>query len=201
MIMPPDPSVAVPAEVLRGITRARPVCWFFTQRNFKCKKGEKCPHLHCNVNEAYLPHVSISVEKGKAIMSLRPPLHEAWNIFFGGEDLSPVGQSKKMLDGQVVFCSLHSMPDPDMSKCSAAISAKYAEVQHIDTGKVRKPGESTSIDCPKYLGHGTTIENALSILKDRRINADPGVAGIGINAFCLQSFGYQRLGEPIQDKR
>ena len=187
MIMPPDSDVAVPAEVLRAITRARPVCWFFTQRNYKCKKGEKCPHLHCNVNEAYLPHVSISVEKGHAIMSLRPPLNEAWNLFFGGPHLSPVGQSKKMLDGQVVFCSLHSMPDPDLSACRAALSAKYVEVKHKDTGASRKPGETTSVACPKYIGHGTALENALNILKERRINADPGVAGIGINAFCLPS--------------
>ena len=44
-------------------------------------------------------------------------------------------------------------------------------------------GKSTSEQVREFLGHGTSVESGLSILRDKRIDISPGIAGDGVCSF------------------
>jgi hypothetical protein len=48
---------------------------------------------------------------------------------------------------------------------------------------------------PPFLMHGTDIESALSILRCRKINTSPGIAGEGIYCFACQGDDHAAIGE------
>ena len=75
--------MSVPADVLKAINQARPVCSWHTHG--RCKKGARCQFLHGvgTENEAHVPHISShKTSDGVVKMNVRPPLHEAFDQFF-----------------------------------------------------------------------------------------------------------------------
>ena len=46
-------------------------------------------------------------------------------------------------------------------------------------------GKSTSEQVREFLGHGTSVESGLSILRDKRIEISPGIAGHGVYSFSF----------------
>ena len=48
---------------------------------------------------------------------------------------------------------------------------------------------------PMYIGHGTSVQNALSILQAGAIWASPGICGIGVYGFAAESLEMDALDE------
>jgi hypothetical protein len=81
---------------------------------------------------------------------------------------------------------------------------KFAEVWTMDDAKRRAKNEPTikleprTLDQllsprPKFLAHGTTIANALSIISEGRVRGTHGVCGEGAYGFALEALDDERL--------
>ena len=161
----------------------RPVCPFYGTRR-GCRKSSKCPLLHAdNSASIHLPHISrCEDEEGHQYLVLRPPLAAAWEKFFeekGKPNCLSFGRQIE-LEGcpRLIHYTLLNMRLPNLTACEAA----------KQLGGVRVDGQwygQSGKECPKHLCHGTSIDNALSILLDGSIDASPGICGAGIYAFGL----------------
>jgi hypothetical protein len=113
---------------------------------------------------------------------LRPPLAAAWDKFFeekGRPNCLCFGRQIE-LEGcpRLILYTLLNMRPPNLTACEAA----------KQLGGVRVDGQwygQSGKECPKYLCHGTSIDNALSILLGGSVNPSPGICGAGIYAFGL----------------
>ena len=77
--------------------------------------------------------------------------------------------------------------EPDQQACVAAKTAGFATV----TQSGRQPG-AIKRSLPKFMMHGTSVENVLEILVCGRIEPSPGICGDGIYGFdsYLKRSGY-----------
>ena len=82
--------------------------------------------------------------------------------------------------------ALSFMAEPDNEAAEAAITKKRAKT---DAG--RQPGAVTKEETPKFLMHGTTVENALNICAEGQCNVTPGIAGFGVYGFLLDSMSQE----------
>ena len=187
-------------ELAKKIHAARPQCTYFAKN--KCKKGIKCPfkhHLSLDGTDEYqLPHVSVHTgDDNKMVLHLRPPLSEAFNMYFSlrGVEHRIIRQGKRLTD-EITMFSLPFMLSPDKAATAETKLKGYAV-----TSSGRKPGIISSHELPKVVMHGTSMQGALSILCDGKINSSDGLAGKGIYTLEAQSFEeahllttFERLG-------
>ena len=162
-----DGGLELPLEVIQAINDARPPCRFFASG--LCKKAGRCAWRHGSPNSTdnfHIPHVSCNrMPDGQVKLSVRPPLSEGLKVFF-----SHAGLPQRMGSGKCIgdpsedlqIFQLGYMQDRDETACAAAKSAGF--VTMTETG--RQPGKCSGIAYPDWLMHGTTVKNALSILKD-----------------------------------
>ena len=173
---PCRPPLVPTDELLLTIHGARPICQFFAKTN-KCKKGTKCPYRHQKpiTNQFDVPHISVHrhTTDGSLGVHLHQPLEKALDMY--ARKVCDRGVvNKKRLTDEVCMFELTNMPPPDMD---AAENAKQLNHANASDGGL-----------PKFLCHGTTIENALKIICDGRTNPSPGICGHGV--YCLASRDY-----------
>jgi hypothetical protein len=176
-------ALIVPARFVQAVNAARDPCIFYLRG--KCRKGMKCPRLHGQPTEPRgnflnLPHISrFQDSEGRALITLRPPLHEAWIAYFNyNEKPKTVGASiiEKYGNDHVITYEIAGMKEPNWKAIS---EAKVAKGVHIDG----KPKWESNKAMPAYLAHGTSIGAGLSILLDGQVRPSPGIAGTGIYGF------------------
>jgi len=74
--------------------------------------------------------------------------------------------------------------EPDQNACKAAKTRSFGKV----TQSGRQPG-AIKRSLPKFMMHGTSVENALEILVCGGISPSPGICGDGIYGFELKTVG------------
>jgi hypothetical protein len=149
----------------------------------------KCPKLHDQTTDhrgncLHMPHISrFQNSKGKDLITLWPPLSDAWNAFFSSND-KPITVGASVTDyyngDQVCTYELSGMKDPDWTAITAA-DVSGAVFIGIGDGRTKKYKSNKAR--PQYLAHGTGFAEGLSILLDGGIRPSPGIAGTGIYGF------------------
>ena len=185
-------QAALPPELLEAVTKARPRCFWHDQG--RCKKGGRCALLHAGANEAHIPHVSLNRKPdGTLSLSVRPPLHDALEKYFEDSKCKrTIGSGRTLSEDseghQLTLFELQYMAEPDKEAAEAAITRQCAK-----TEDGRQPGAVHGQETPQYLMHGTSVENMLSICAEGQCNVGPGIAGIGVYAFRLESMSSDEL--------
>lgn len=179
---------SVPADLVDLVQEAREPCYWFSQR--RCRKGNKCPLRHGDQDKFRLPHTSRWTDAdGNDQITLRPPLKAAFDAFFKqkGKPVT-VSQGKEHThDGKTFMTyNLINMTPPDEVAIEAALLTGSVTTAANTQGSVKMKGASSK-PLPKFGGHGTSVEAALSILIDGAVRPSPGIAGSGVYCFGADS--------------
>ena len=114
---------------------------------------------------------------------------EALKEYFGGkDDEMPVQGSRQINDMIMMYC--HLMESPDVGACQKAKHQGGAMVESEKDGQKFRwvgPVGKEGVTMPEFVIHGTTVQGALGILKDRTTICGDGVCGFGQYAFRLES--------------
>ena len=100
-------------------------------------------------------------------------------------------QSGKQVEELTVF-PLQLMRERDVAACEASKSVGYIKIQ-VGEWAESTPGEAKKVECPRFLLHGTSVASALQIVKDRGLNANPGICGVGAYGFRVQDDSLESL--------
>ena len=179
----------LPVELRAALLAARPVCPHWgTEKG--CRKGRRCTLLHGNDlddPELKLPHVSMNRDGS---MSLRPPLMgglQKWWSQHGtpGRPMPLTHGEAWQLSGGLDVMTYNlprgSMASPDLSICATVTVPQGCHAKWGKSTDVTYRG--TSGPAPRLILHSTSVEAALSILRDGEINHSNGIAGFGIYGF------------------
>ena len=185
----------IPRELRAALQAARPVCphWRTTKG---CRKGEKCPLLHdvggggdLDDPQLRLPHVSLHPDGS---ISLRAPLmmglQKWWSHELPGTRPLPLshGESWRLSGGLEVMTFIlptGSMVSPNLSTCASVTVPNGCRAKWGNSSDVTWRG--TSGPAPRLILHSTSVEAALSIVRDGQINHSTGVAGEGVYCFGI----------------
>jgi hypothetical protein len=176
-------NCTVPARFVQAVNAARVPCTFYSRG--MCRKGMKCPRLHGQPADrrgscVHLPHISrFRDSTGRDLITLRPPLHDAWTAYFNYHAKPKVvgaSATENYGSDNVITYELTGMKEPNWKEITEATVAKGVRING-------KPKWQSDKAMPAYLAHGTGIGEGLAILLDGRILPSPGIAGTGIYAF------------------
>ena len=184
-IASPANQCAIPAELLRRVNVARPLCAMFQAG--RCRKARKCPRLHDTSDSAMncsLPYTSrYTTKTGRDVITLRPPLALAAKQYFaeiGKPCVLGQGRQWNTASGKrMITYSIEGMASPDMSACEAASSAGFARTNPLSREQNTLRYQSNKKK-PDFHGHATSLKCAISILGDGAIRPSPGIAGQGV---------------------
>ena len=177
----------IPRALACAITNARPQCvqW---QSPGGCKKGRFCRQRHQNdvlerdMHQVRLPFTSRDMS-GR--LTMRPPLTEGLSYYFRDRNLPvmlsrgrPLATASRQ-DKTVWAFDLNHMALPDSAACAAASMSGKAKTA---SGRLcHASGAAFS----NILTHGTSIDNAFSIMAAGRTLGGPGICGVGL--YCFQT--------------
>jgi hypothetical protein len=185
-----------PQQLVEDVASFQPRCkWFDMKGGSRCKKGHKCKNLHqpqggattasasAGADNLMCMHTSRVVDvAGNTDIVVRQPLPEALKAFLAAHErpVTTLGEPSHQftVDGPngaaCVYFTLSNMRNPD----AGAISA--AKRKGGSGGKWK----ATQRGMPACIGHGTSVECGLAIIKDGHIKASKdGVVGSGTYGF------------------
>ena len=181
----------IPRALAEAVNAAKFPCSAFASAK-GCKRGDHCSLRHGDVARSAqvltkLPHVTRQkLSDGSQVMVLRPPLREAFNVFFDDVPLNPIakGEYWQANGRDYVTFFLVGMISADAASCSAARSSGGAQIgtasdsgQQIWSWQGQSTKEAAQLDC---CVHVTDIAEALKVLSCGKIAASSGSAGTGI---------------------
>jgi len=129
---------------------------------------------------------------------VQSPLLQAMQAYFGlPDDQLPVRLATLFNFDNLIIFSLQNMPKPNYQ----AVDDVRGSLENAGrftikdgSGNYHLRGEAHTEGAAKYFIHGTGVEEALSILTERRINPPPnGPAGRGVYALSIDSLTIEAI--------
>ena len=183
-------TMEISLTLANRINKAKLPCYYHENYRHGCLNGDKCCFRHYDTiagPDFEVPYVSVhrTVVSGKSIVNIRPPLNEAFKMYFDEQEClltRGVGQ-RKLLTQDISMFDLPMMIEKDPDAIDTAKLRCYVQLSNG-----RQCGELGERRLPKILMHGTTAANALQIICDGATKPKVGKCGTGVLSLACPSY-------------